>query len=155
MGKWDGWEDYEPPVTIEGHKDGKRILVDHGPVRPADPDDPLPILTGGQRGGGKTLKLDRGRGMMRAKVCYVDLRSLILHHEKPENGVPDHWRRFQSRREARRAIVLIAQSRAGEIHDLAMQVPLPCYAVRQKDGVRALVGHYLVDFVYTGANGIV
>jgi hypothetical protein len=37
-----------------------------------------------------------------------------------------------------------------------MQVPLPCYAVRQKDGVRALVGHYLVDFVYTsGANGIV
>lgn len=89
-------------------------------------------------------KLDRGRGMMGAKRCYVT-PDLALLDTKPAGGESEH---FQSRREAKRWIALQQELRfGGTLRNLRRQVRYPLHAIRP-DGLKVKIGAYVADFVY-------
>jgi hypothetical protein len=87
--------------------------------------------------------LDRGRGMMGAKHCWVD-DTLCLLDTKPAHRA-DH---FQSRREAKRWIALKQEEKfGGFIRNLRRQVRFPLHATRP-DGLKVKICSYVADFVY-------
>lgn len=152
---WKGWENYEPPVSK------KRISRDrdqHDDVGSAVRSVPASNGPGqGQRrkqpfGGGGS----RG-ARVKSDACYYDPATEAILEPALAKGLEEAraaagsqdpaLEYFQSKREARRYVVLCGELRAGRIHGLRRQVRFPLN-VRRPDGIEETIAHWRCDFEY-------
>jgi hypothetical protein len=77
-----------------------------------------------------------------AKVCWVDPVTRLT-----ADAATEGWERFQSRREAQRWLVLLAEQDANRIRGLRRQVAYPLNVVRP-DGHIETIARWTADFVY-------
>lgn len=137
---WPGWENYAPPAPA---KKAEKKIPSVPP--PFENEVPPSTLFESELPPPAPAKLDRGR-RMGAQWVYVTKDGLMVPYVKGQK--PHGADLFKSKKEARYYVYLLSEQKRNAIRGLQRQVRF-ALMTRTKQGLMAVVCHYVADFTYT------